>query len=53
MENHNSDIYETKNVVNVTYVIDSEGEGWYCYEGDELSECTKSDDFLYDREFGG
>ena len=53
MAHHDTDIYETKDVVNVTYEIDRDGRGWYCYNDEDLGECSWSDEVIYDRGFGG
>lgn len=58
MSNHHTETYETEGVVNVTFVIDGDGKGWYCDgkledEAELSSACESEEAQVYDRGFGG
>ena len=52
-------LHEEPSSPNVYYVIDGNGDGWYCYSGINdnsgyvSGECIQEDYISYDRNFGG
>ena len=58
MSRDNEEIFELRKS-NIQYVIDGRGRGWYCgswitdHLGYQYQGCSREDDVIYDRGFGG
>lgn len=52
MSDNNVEARETTSNVNVTFTVDTDGNGRYCYS-DGNPGCESEAELIYDRSFGG